>query len=114
MSKESAASVLSIPNIITKPFGLDLEAPEKARKAYREEEKQVALLEKDTEQFEKFKTQEANLLSTENQVITPLYRSKKSGNLSKQTEALAQIFNARKDEALQRRSAPGVSQTRMS
>lgn len=80
-------------------------------KAIKAEEEQY---QKDVASFEKFKQQEATLLSGQSQLFIPQFKSGKSGKLAQQTEALAQVFNARKQETLQRKTTPGVSQTRMS
>jgi hypothetical protein len=63
--------------------------------------------------FKQFETQGNTLLDDlSTPVMSPIYRTNK--NIEKQSEALAQLFNARKDEAIKRKSAPGISQTRMS
>lgn len=80
-------------------------------KAIKSEEEQY---EKDVLSLEKFKQQEGNLLAGQNEIFMPKFKSGKSGKLAQQAEALAQVFNARKQESLQRKSTPGVSQTRMS
>lgn len=80
-------------------------------KAIKEEEKKY---QEDLAAFEKFKQQEGTLLSGQSELFVPQFKSGKSGKLAQQTEALAQIFNARKQESLQRRTTPGVAQTRMS
>jgi hypothetical protein len=85
-----------------------------------EEERQVAKFEKqqqelykaDVAQLEKFKQQEGTLLTGNQELFIPKYKSVKSGKMAKETEALAQVFNQRKQEIVQRRSTPGVSQTR--
>jgi hypothetical protein len=83
---------------------------ETKRQEKKAADEQADLAAADARQFEAFKKQEDSLLSGSSEVFTPKYKVR--GDLAKQTEALAQIFNARKSEALQRRSSPGISQTR--
>lgn len=83
---------------------------ETKRQEKKAADEQASLAAADARQFEAFKKQEDTLLSGSTEVFTPQYKVR--GDLAKQTEALAQIFNARKSEALQRRTAPGISQTR--
>ena len=46
-------------------------------------------------------------------IYTPSFSSKKLGaKKAQEAEALAQVFNARKQEILARKSIPGVTQTR--
>lgn len=66
----------------------------------------------DQEAFKKFKEQELNL-NAQSDIFIPQYKSSKSSKLAKETQALADIFNARKQELMQRRSTPGISQTRI-
>lgn len=67
----------------------------------------------DVATFKQFEAQGNTLLDSSSEpVMSPIYRTNK--DLEKQSEALAQLFNARKEEALKRKTAPGVSQTRMS
>lgn len=103
-----ANDIMKVGNFFTKPLGLDLEAQQK------ENERQKKVIEgtkSDIQNYEKFTAQEDNLLNTASQeLFNPKYKVR--GDLKQQTEALAQIFNARKSEALQRRSSPGITQTR--
>lgn len=103
-----ANDIIKVGNFFTKPLGLDLE------KQQKENERQKEVIqgnESDIQDFTKFAAQEDNLLNTASQeLFNPTYKVR--GDLKKQTEALAQIFNARKSEALQRRSSPGITQTR--
>jgi hypothetical protein len=65
----------------------------------------------DVASFKTFSQQEQSLLDNPTQeLFMPAYKTNK--NLAKQTEALAKVFNARKDEALARKTAPGIAQTR--
>jgi hypothetical protein len=80
------------------------------RKAAAAEEEKYK---QDLEAMNKFKAQEGTLLG-QSDLFTPVFKSGKGQKLAQEAEALSQIFNARKQEALQRRSTPGVSQTRMS
>jgi hypothetical protein len=79
------------------------------RKAEAKEEK---LYQEDLTKLTQFKEQEQNLLGSTD-IYTPQFRSGKSQKLAKEAEALTQIFNARRQESLQRKSTPGISQTRM-
>jgi hypothetical protein len=103
-----ANDIIKVGNFFTKPLGLDME------KQQKENDRQKKILEgtaSDIKDFSKFTAQEDNLLNTASQeLFNPKYKVR--GDLAKQTEALAQIFNARKSEALQRRSSPGITQTR--
>lgn len=99
---------MKVGNFFTKPLGLDLEKQQKENKRQKEV---IKGNESDIQDFTKFAAQEDNLLNTASQdLFNPKYKVR--GDLAKQTEALAQIFNARKSEALQRRSSPGITQTR--
>lgn len=83
------------------------------RKAAKAEEKMNDALSDDEKEFQKFKAQEANLLQNggSTELFTPQY---KTGKRKQETDALAAIFQARKDQAQQRNTRPGVAQTRSS
>jgi len=69
-------------------------------------------LKQDAANFEAFKAQEQSLLSDPSTpIFTPKYR--RNAGIASQTEAIANLFNARRQEALSRSSMPGISQTRM-
>lgn len=69
-------------------------------------------LKKDAADFEAFKAQEQSLLSDPSTpVFTPKYR--RNAGIASQTEAIANLFNARKQDAMARSSMPGISQTRI-
>lgn len=69
-------------------------------------------LKSDAADFESFKGQESSLLSDPSTpVFTPKYR--RSAGLAQQTEAIANLFNARKQDAMSRSTMPGISQTRI-
>lgn len=61
--------------------------------------------------FNQFANQE-NALLTSQDIMMPVFKSSVAGKKSKEADALAQVFNARKQEAMQRKTTPGVSQTR--
>jgi hypothetical protein len=67
-------------------------------------------LEEDAANFKKFKEQD--LLNIDNDLYTPQYLSKSSGDLKKEQEAMLSLFNARKDQILSQRATPGIAQTR--
>jgi hypothetical protein len=67
----------------------------------------------DTQAFNDFAAQESTLLTSNQDLMTPVYKSSIGAKKAKQTEALANIFNARKQEAVSRTAAPGIAQTRM-
>jgi hypothetical protein len=83
------------------------------RKAAKEQEKMNDALDSDEREFQKFKAQESNLLQNgaSTELFTPQY---KTGKRKAETDALAAIFQARKDQAQQRNTRPGVAQTRSS
>ncbi len=69
-------------------------------------------LKNDAADFESFKAQEQSLLSDPSTpVFTPKYR--RNAGIASQTEAIANLFNARKQDALARSSMPGIAQTRI-
>lgn len=82
------------------------------REQARAEEKLDKAEKSDDAEFAKFKNQETNLLANGNstELFVPQY---KTGKRKAETDALAKIFQARKDEVMARSSRPGVSQTRM-
>lgn len=80
------------------------------RKQAKAEDKFSDAEKKDDKEFEKFKAQEQSLLSgNSSELFVPKY---KTGKRAAETDALAKVFQARKDQALARSSRPGVSQTR--
>ncbi len=85
-----------------------------------EANRQMAIAEKeakkdtaaDREDFASFASQEQSLLADPSTpVFTPKYR--RSSGLAQQTEVMAQLFNARKQDAMSRSTMPGISQTRI-
>lgn len=82
-----------------------------AKAKEKAEEKAEEAEASDDKAFKKFKEQDPSLLSSgaSTELFIPQYKTGKHG---KETEALAAIFQARKDQAAQRQSRPGVSQTR--
>lgn len=105
-----AASLTSPQTTITE--GASVAGQQDAlRKAAKAEEQFKDDLKDDDAAFAKFKNQEKNLLENggSTELFVPQY---KTGKRKAETDALAKIFQARKDEALSRATRPGVSQTR--
>jgi hypothetical protein len=107
------------PTALTTPQGLAgqvqnvanvTEEKRQERKAAAEDKSNRAA---DTQAFNDFAAQESTLLTSNQDLMTPVYKSSIGAKKAKQTEALANIFNARKQEAVSRTAAPGIAQTRM-
>jgi len=45
-------------------------------------------------------------------IMTPVFKNDKKKTKAKEAEALAQVFNQRKQEVISRKTSPGISQTR--
>lgn len=99
---------------LTGNTAFDAAAAAKTHETGRQNEKAAEKLEEnlksDEEQFRKFKAQETSLLEGKSSdLFVPQY---KTGKRQSETDALAKIFQARKNEVAQRKAAPGISQTR--
>jgi hypothetical protein len=113
----SVSGVTLSPANLTSPQTAIMEVASVATQV--ETNRQMAVAEKqakkdiaaDKAEFAAFSAQEQSLLADPSTpVFTPKYR--RSSGLAQQTEAMAQLFNARKQDVLSRSSMPGISQTR--
>lgn len=70
----------------------------------------MASAKQDDVNLQAFMAQEESLLDNpSSEIFVPKYRT---GKNRAQTDALAKIFNARKDDALKRKTQPGITQVR--
>lgn len=110
LGKNIGDSALSVGSFLD-PLSLGPRKYEQQQKEIEKARQIKSETSSDIKNFEKFKAQESNLLQNPGQeLFVPKY--KRAAGLKKQTEALANIFNSRKQEVLSRSAMPGISQTR--
>lgn len=107
------------PTALTNPFGVvgqlqnvanTTEEKRLERKAAAQDKSARAA---DQKAFDAFAGQESTLLTSNQDLMNPVFKSSIGSKQAKKVEALANIFNARKQEAMSRTAAPGIAQTRM-
>lgn len=85
-----------------------------ANKAMGGQSKSISQSMQDRNAMQEFQKLEEGVVADPSlNIMTPIFQNPKTGGKkAKEAEALAQVFNQRKQEVLARKTMPGVSQTR--